>query len=350
MKTIIILIFCLFFIGCNSSKTESLPQIEFTKIPPAGEGGPDRIETIAGRVNGAIAGQKIIIYAKSGVWWVQPLANQPLTEIQKDSTWQNSTHLGTEYAALLVEPDYTPPTRIDVLPLPGNGVISVSNVKGTEEVSTAQKTIKFSGYEWKVRTTPSERGGMLNRFNPENAWIDEKGFLHLRISRDSDQKWNCAEISLTRSLGYGTYNVTVQDVSKLEPSAVFSMFTWDDLEAGQNHREMNVEVTRWGDPANKNLRYVIQPFYVPSNVAQFSIPKGTLTHSMRWTSGKAEFKTFLGSVADKSSKPISEYTFSSSVPTAGGETTHLIFYVFGYSKQPLETETEIVIEKFEFLP
>jgi len=350
MKTIFILSFCLLIIGCHSPSTETLPKIEFTKIPPAGEGGPDKIETIAGRVNEAGNDQKIIIFAKSGAWWVQPLANQPYTDLQKDLTWQNSTHLGTEYAAALVEQDYKPPVKADSLPPVGNGVIAVSTVKGVESVNYAPKLIRFSGYEWKVRSMSSDRGGVLNRYNEENAWTDEKGFLHLRISRNEDQKWNCAEISLTRSLGYGTYNVTVQDVSKLEPAAVFSMFTWDDLDAGQNHREMNIEVTRWGDPANKNLRYVVQPFYVPTNVVQFPVPPGTLTHSLNWTSGNAKFKTVSGTALDKNAKVVSQYGFSSSVPSSGGEVIHLIFYVFGYSKQPLEKESEIIIENFEFLP
>jgi hypothetical protein len=347
MRTILILIFCLVLIGCRTTRTEVLPRIEFERIPPADEGGPDKIETIAGRVRGANAGQKIVIYARSGSWWVQPFANQSLTGIQADSTWQNSTHLGTEYAALLVEPGYKPPVKADILPTVGEGVAAIATVEGTQIAASAPKIIKFSGYDWKVRTMSSDRGGVLNRYSAENAWTDEKGFLHLRITRDAEGKWNCAEISLTRSLGYGTYNVTVQDTSKLEPSAVFSMLTWDDLEAGQNHREMNVEVTRWGDPANKNLRYVIQPFYVPTNVVQYAIPAGTLTHSINWTSGKAEFKTF---AASGNAKAVSEYTFSSGVPAAGGEAVHLTFYAFGYSKKPLEKEAEIVIEKFEFLP
>jgi hypothetical protein len=354
MKLAVFLICCLSLIGCRTLRTESAPVIEFTKIPPADEGGPDKVDTIEGRVSGARPAQKIVLYAKSGSWWVQPYANQPLTEIRPDDTWQSSTHLGTEYAALLVDAEYRPPVRMDLLPPAGEGVIAVASVKGAEAPEAAPKTLKFSGYDWKIRTTASDRGGAMNHYDPANVWTDEKGFLHLRIRRaagDAEQpRWTCAELSLTRSLGYGTYNLVVQDVSRLEPAAVLSMFTWDDLEAGQNHREMNLEVTRWGDPSNKNLRYVVQPFYVPTNVAQFAVPAGTLTHSMRWAHGKAEFRTVAGSLADASPKTVSAYEFASGVPAAGGETVHLILYVFGYSKQPLQNETEVIIEKFEFLP
>ena len=62
------------------------------------------MDFIEGRANGAKPGQQIVLYARSGIWWIQPFATQPFTKIQPDSTWRNSTHLGTEYAAILVEP------------------------------------------------------------------------------------------------------------------------------------------------------------------------------------------------------------------------------------------------------
>jgi len=350
MKLILLLIFCLSISGCGTTSNRNSIRIEFTNIPQSSEGGSDNIEMIAGRIEGAKSGQKIVLYAKSGVWWIQPFLNDPFTEIQSDGTWQNSTHLGTEYGALLVEADYKPPAKVDSLPSIGDGVLAIATVKGSENPHSTPKIIKFSGYDWKVRQTASDRGGMVNEYSAENAWVDEKGFLHLRITRGAQDKWQCAEISLTRSLGYGTYSLSLQDTSKLEPAAVFSLFTWDDLEAGQNHREMNIEMTRWGDPANKNLRYVIQPFYVPTNVVQFNAPTGNLTHLLNWTNGKAEFKTIGGFETGNKAKTVSQYTFSSGVPTSGDETVHLSFYVFGYSKQPMEKDSEIVVEKFEFLP
>ena len=53
---------------------------------------------IGGRVRNATPGQQIVIYAHSGVWWIQPFANQPFTRIQSDGSWKSFTHLGTEYA------------------------------------------------------------------------------------------------------------------------------------------------------------------------------------------------------------------------------------------------------------
>lgn len=349
-KNILLLFFCIFFYGCQSIDTNPVPSIEFSRIPRADEGGPDKMDSIEGRVINAQPGQQIVLFAKSGaLWWVQPLVDQPFTNIQPDSTWKSSTHLGTEYAALLVNPGYSPPRTIEAIPANGAYIAAVAVVKGETRSPLTSQTLHFSGYEWKIRSASSERGGTLNVYAPANAWTDEDGFLHLRISQNSG-KWNCAEVQLTRSLGYGSYQIVVRDSSHLEPAAVLSMFTWDDLGADQNHRELSIELTRWGDPDSKNAQYVIQPFYVPSNVARFTAPSGTLTHSFRWEPGRAEFKTTSGSGIRASSRIVADHVFTSGIPTPGGESVHLNLYVFGTGKKTLQNETEMVIEKFEYLP
>jgi hypothetical protein len=127
---VLLLSLCLLFAGCGAVNTNVGPAIAFTKVPLAGEGGPDKLDTVEGRVLGARPGQQIVLFARWGPWWVQPLSDQPFTEIQPDETWRSSTHLGTEYAALLVDPGYRPPATMDVLPNQGAGVVVVAVTKG----------------------------------------------------------------------------------------------------------------------------------------------------------------------------------------------------------------------------
>jgi hypothetical protein len=141
----------------------------------------------------------------------------------------------------------------------------------------------------------------------------------------------------------------VRDVSQLEPAAVLSIFTWDDSDAGQNHREMNIELARWGDAASKNAQYVVQPYYVPANVVRFNVPGGDLTHSFHWEPGRVTFKTVRGPVADGPGL-VANHIFSSGVPAPGGESIHLDLFIFGNAKDPLQKDLEVVIEKFEYLP
>ena len=337
--------------GCRSQQAPTGPTIQFTTIPPAAQGGRERVDTIAGRVTGSHPGQQIVIYARSGPWWVQPWPDKPFIPIQADSTWGTSTHLGFEYAAMLVDPGYHPPPTMDVAPTQGGSVVAVSIVKGTGATQLAPvKPLHFSGYDWEVRTIAGDRGGMNNLYGAENAWTDSSGALHLRITKKGD-KWSCAEVELNRSLGYGTYIVVVRDTTQLEPAAVLSMNTFDDWGGDQHYREMDIEFGKWGDAASKNnAQFGIQPFYVPGNLAPFTVPKGTFTHSMRWESGRASFKTVRGASMEAGAPVISEHVFTSGVPTSGQEKIQFMFYVVASEKSPLQNENEVVVEKFEYLP
>jgi len=351
LKLALILICCLALLDCHSHKSDSTPTIEFTKIPPAAQGGREKVDSIAGRVKGYRPGQQIVIYAHSGPWWVQPWPEQALIPIQADSTWSTSTHLGFDYAALLVEPGYRPSPTLDVAPTQGGSVVSLTIVKGTGAPQLAPtKPLQFSGYQWQVRTIASDWGGLNNLYDGDNAWTDASGALHLRI-RKKEGRWSCAEVVSTQSFGYGTYIAVVRDTSYLEPAAVLSMTTFDDWAGDQHYREMDVEISRWGDAGSKtNAQYGIQPFFVPGNVAPFFAPSGTLTHSMHWESGKVSFKTVRGSAMTDKAPAIAEHVFTSGVPSTGRETLQFLFYVVGSDKYPLQKETEVVVEKFKYLP
>lgn len=88
------------------------------------------MDFIAGLANGAKPGQQIVLYARSGIWWIQSFANQPFTKIEPDSTWRNSTHLGTDYAAILVEPGFHPAAKVTTLPVEGNGIVAIATSTG----------------------------------------------------------------------------------------------------------------------------------------------------------------------------------------------------------------------------
>ena len=205
--------------------------------------------------------------------------------------------------------------------------------------------LHFSGYEWEIRGVPSNRGGAENNCDPNNAWTDAEGKLHLRIARGSGE-WTCAEVTLTRSLGYGSYSFDVRDVSALQPAAVLGLFTWDDSMTDVNHREVDIEISRWGDPSNKNLQYVVQPNYIPANVVRFSAPPGRLTYSFYWQPGRVTFKT----VRRPGGETVAEHTFTSGVPLPGGEALHMNLYPFANKNSSFQTPVEVVIEKFEYLP
>ena len=335
--------------GCHAKDSPRKPSLQLTRVPLANPGGPEQLDYIEGRVSDAKPDQQIVLYAHSGIWWIQPFANRPFTKIQADSTWKNSTHLGTEYAALLVEPGYHPESKVATLPKEGNGVVAVVTATGKAAAPIVSKVIHFSGYDWMVRSAGSDRGGEPNAYDPANAWVDQKGYLHLQM-KERDGRWSCANVRLTRSLGYGTYRFVVQDSARLEPSAVLGIFTLDDGKPDEIRSELDIELSHWGNPTNKNAQYVVQPYYVPENMSRFMAPAGVLTHILHWEPGVASFKTVRGPVAGAGSEAIGEHVFTSGIPTPAAECVHIELYEFHHSKNSSQHPAEVVIEKFEYLP
>jgi hypothetical protein len=339
-------ILSLLAIGCRSAPVPVPPSIEFTSLPPAGEGSPDTLYPIQGRVKNAHSGQRIVLFARSGMWWIQPTVEHPFTTIQRDSAWQNSTHPGTAYAALLVDGHYNPPSRADFLPPQGGSVHAVAIAEGAMLDQARIQKLNFSGYEWIVRQSPGNPAGARNLYNAANAWVDAKGYLHLRVRKDASG-WTSAEVNLPRSLGYGTYSFVMSDVSQLEPAVCLTVSSWD---ASGPYQEMDIEISRWGEAAGKNAQYVVQPYYVPANVVRFLAPPGRLTWSFDWEPGRVAYRTVRDSDSMAKADVVASHLFTSGVPPPGRENIHLNLFVLDNRHIHLQRGTEVIVEKFDYLP
>jgi hypothetical protein len=278
-------------------------------------------------------------------------SGQPFTTIESDGRWKASVHLGLQYAALLVDPTYDPPQQTETLPIAGKGVVALAvvNGEGPAPVLPSPKTLNFSGYQWTTSAGPIFHAGSRNYFDPANAWTDESGALHLRIS-GSPGKWAAAEVKLTRSLGYGTYRFRLRDVSHLEPSALLTLIAWNGVGTESDRPELDVELGRWGHRDTEHVNYVVQPYYVPANFFTFRIPAGLYTHSFRWEPGQVTFSTVAGSGSTTSGRVINQHVFTSGVPSPGGESVRIALYVFHQGPIPLKNENEVIIDNFEYLP
>src|SRR5260370_7807885 len=74
--------FCVFLIGCRSGQNGFKPSIEFTKVPPAREGGPAILERIDGRVVGPHSGHQFVLYPRIAQCIFHPLTTHPSPHIQ----------------------------------------------------------------------------------------------------------------------------------------------------------------------------------------------------------------------------------------------------------------------------
>jgi hypothetical protein len=348
---------CLALAGCRTSSTTSTPKIVFNQVPATGQvvqgqEVPNQTGTVEGYATGLRPGEQIVVYSKiDGRWSLQLPSGKPFTKIESNGRWRTSTLLGIEYAALLVDSTYNPPEQTESLPKVGTGVIAVATVEGQgpAPVFPPPKTLDFSGYKWTTSTGPIFHAGSRNFFDPANAWVDKKGALHLRIS-GKPEKWSAAEVKLSGSLGYGTYRFQVEDTTHLEPSAVLTLITWDGVGTERDRRELDIELSRWGFLDNTNVHYVVQPYYIPANFVRSRVPAGVFTHSFRWEPGQVTFSTMTGSGNAAGDRLIDQHVFTSGVPSPAGQTVRLALYVFVKGQVPLKNESEVVIDKFEYLP
>src|SRR5205823_3644548 len=159
------------------------------------------------------------------------------------------------------------------------------------------RTIQFSGHSWSVKTSAGKVGPGPNYFSngASNVWVDALGRLHLKITKEKG-RWHCAEIVSTESFGYGTYRFYLDSaVDNLDPNVVLGLFTWNDA-PDYNHREIDIEFSRWGVANNQNAQYVVQPYTSLSNILRFDEPAGLVqsTHSFHWLSGSVEFESVRG--------------------------------------------------------
>jgi hypothetical protein len=217
------------------------------------------------------------------------------------------------------------------------------------------RKISFSGYDWAVKGFSAPVGPGPNFFSDseQNVFVDKQGRLHLRIDR-VEGRWRCAEVISERSFGLGTYRFTIDSgTDDLDPNVVLGLFTWSDAPQ-YHHRELDVEISRWGEAANANAQFVVQPYTHKDNIVRFSIPRGrgTTTHSITWAADRVVCQSWAGAgdTQPRESTRLYQHTFTQDIPQPGGENARINLWLLD-GKPPADgKEVEIVCGRFAFNP
>lgn len=332
--------------ACKAVHRGDRPKIIFRVVPVARAGAAERLELIEGKIENSTSVARIVLYAWSiDTWWVQPFRSHPFTQVRPDGSWAAPTHLGTQYAALLVSDAFKVPVKLVSLP-PVAGDVLASAVTEGRPGNLAPKTLSFSGYEWEVRSSIHTCAGELCDYDPANAWVDARGHLHLHMGQEKGL-WQSAGIKLTRSLGYGTYRFAIAKHEELPPSATLAMFTRAEREDPNDRAELDIELGQWGKSKNLTGAFVVQPYYIPDNNHHFKVPAGNVTYFMRWDPGVVEFRA-VGNHGVPA-KTVS-HVFRSGVPVPATETVHIDLFDFHHAQSALQSPVDVVVEKFEYLP
>jgi len=215
------------------------------------------------------------------------------------------------------------------------------------------RTISFSGTSWSVKTGARKVGPGPNFFSDSasNVWTDAQGRLHLKITKTKNKR-SCAEVVSQASFGYGTYRFYLDSpVDALDRYVVLGLFTWND-DPAYNHREIDVEMARWGAAANQNAQYVVQPYTLASNIVRFDQPAvAQSTHSFAWTPGNVFAQSLKGLTATPdATNVIQQWTCTTGIPVAGGENARMNLWLYQGHAPSNGQAAEVIVNRFEFVP
>jgi hypothetical protein len=219
-------------------------------------------------------------------------------------------------------------------------LVSIAAVLSAAVFAPAEaRYISFSGRSWTVIAGSMEAPAAPNRFSADerSVWVDTGGRLHLRLRRDG-ATWYSAEVACARPLGYGTYSFVINaDIGALDPNAVVGLFTWSDDDAFANH-EIDIEFSRWGDPAAPDAQFAVQPYTARGHLVRFNVPRGIphSTYAFRWAPASVTFAGYADAV------------LHDGVPPPGDARVHINIWLAGARPPINKREEVVVIDKFIF--
>jgi hypothetical protein len=331
-------------VGCSSSPG-GLPIITLN-TPVAGA------NTLSGQVcNANDSADRVVVYALTNEFYEQPLTDAPYTTISSSGTWQSSTNPWNALVVLLVNPaSYSPQATEITNPALDPGVLAYT------QYPSGQTSVQFSGYTWGIKMTGNASG---DQFNPgPNFWSNDPSVvsvqsdgLHLGVQQINNA-WQCGEVYLTSSLGYGTYTVQVaSNLSQLDKNVVAApLFIY----AGPDE-ELDNEYSGAGGlvPAPYTGQFVVQPYTVPGNITYYSQPStAQFTTQMDWQPTQVTFSAWNGwSSAPATGDLIYKWTYTGGyIPPAGQERVHINLWLLNGNGPVNGLPAELVIHSFSYQP
>src|SRR5690606_9166055 len=223
---------------------------------------------------------------------------------------------------------------------------------GETPIVQSARIIKFSGYDWIVRTSDNKKvgpGPNLFSDSEDNVWVDNQGRMHLTIVQKGGL-WYCAGVILKNSLGHGKYIFYVaNDVSKLDQNVVGGLFTYLN-----DNEEIDIEFSKWSNPDNMDSQFAVQPSTRVGNKVRYdlNLTSNLSTHSFNWQPDRIEFFSRHGhGVEPNEDNLIHEWIYKGNdiPPSRGTERLRMNLWLFRGQVPSDAKEHEMIIEKFEYI-
>ncbi len=213
------------------------------------------------------------------------------------------------------------------------------------------RVIKFSGYEWIVRTSDDKREGPgpnLFSDSAENVWVDHEGRLHLKIVQRNGN-WYCAGVTLKHSQGHKKYVFYLSSrVDQMDDNVVGGLFTYKN-----DNEEIDIEISRWSDNTNQNSQFVIQPETQVGNKFRYDMNLTTnlSTHFFDWQANEIEFGSYQGHTLNPENDAIiNAWTYTgNAIPPANDERLKMNLWLFRGESPTNAQPAEMIIDRVEIL-
>jgi hypothetical protein len=144
-------------------------------------------------------------------------------------------------------------------------------------------------------------------------------------------------------------------VDQLDKNIVLGLFTWDDTAPEHNCREIDIEFARWGQEANDNAQYVVQPWHHLENMYRFNfnmkLRGDDSTHGFDWRADSVFFQSLYGHQPFPGSEEdeVASWTCTGDdIPPAGEGNARINLWLLNGDPPSDGEEAEVIIEAFEF--
>lgn len=230
---------------------------------------------------------------------------------------------------------------------------SCSNTdESSEEPPTyTTRVIKFSGYDWIVRTSDDKKQGPgpnLFSDSEDNVWVDDDGRLHLKIVQKNGH-WYCSGVTLKHSKGHKKYVFYLSSrVDELDENVVGGLFTYKN-----DTEEIDIEFSRWSKTENQNSQFAVQPADKLENKSRYDMDLKTnlSTHFFDWKANQIEFGSYQGHTLSPEDEDVINYWkyTGNDVPPLNDERLKLNLWLFRGQSPKNNQPAEMIIDRIEIL-
>jgi hypothetical protein len=219
------------------------------------------------------------------------------------------------------------------------------------------KTIRFSGYDWTVKSGVTLGPGP-NNWDENNVWVDDRGDLHLLLTT-RDGQWYCSEVSLNDRLGFGRYQIfVIGRIDTLDPNVVLGLFNYPTPDVGPDGtNEIDIEFAKWSDPKAPIGNYTVWPTTTTKGPVSKRFPvhlTGTYTtHRFFWNSTSVFFQSLHGHYDDNTGQ-FGQWKYQPTNPLSyipqNPMHIHLNLWL-RHGQPPVNSQSvEVVVRSFTFTP